>query len=179
MNQNYCRLTDLSNRYSVTPPGHESRISKALRAYHLGKARDPSELPSWLFDDAERRAPSRMQPTSRFESSFQEDREVNTAPPRKGLRDIYDSTAAAVNPPAGRAARTFGGGGGGRFRDIEEPAPSRATDRLRALRDAKRGVPSRQSEATYEQPQDHDDGGYDRMAPPRQGLPMGRRARMA
>lgn len=159
----------------VTPPGQESRISKALRAYHLGKARDPSELPSWLFDASERKPPARAQATSRYDT-MPDDQDVEIPPARRGLRDIYDSTAAAAAPPPGRAARTFGGGGGG-YRDTEEPSSSRAADRLRALRDAKRGVPARKQEFTPEPVQEYDDGGYERRAPPRQGLPSGGRAR--
>ncbi|KAF5358227.1 hypothetical protein D9756_001608 [Leucocoprinus leucothites] len=39
-----------------TPPGQESRLTRAMKAYHIAQARSPSDLPDWLFDDRERRA---------------------------------------------------------------------------------------------------------------------------
>ncbi|EMD38533.1 hypothetical protein CERSUDRAFT_113713 [Gelatoporia subvermispora B] len=39
-----------------TPLGQESRLTRALKEYHIAKARDLSELPEWLFDERERRA---------------------------------------------------------------------------------------------------------------------------
>ena len=35
-----------------TPPGEESRLTRALKAYHIDKARDPADLPEWLFERA-------------------------------------------------------------------------------------------------------------------------------
>jgi hypothetical protein len=37
------------------PPGQESHLTQAMRAYHLEKAKDPSDLPEWLFSEQERR----------------------------------------------------------------------------------------------------------------------------
>ena len=37
-----------------TPIGQESRLTRAMRAYHLGKARETSDLPTWLFGESER-----------------------------------------------------------------------------------------------------------------------------
>lgn len=47
-----------------TPPGQESRLTRALKEYHIAKARDLAELPDWLFDERERRA-GRAQLTER------------------------------------------------------------------------------------------------------------------
>ncbi|TBU32415.1 hypothetical protein BD309DRAFT_5034 [Dichomitus squalens] len=37
-----------------TPVGGESRLTRAMKAYHIEKARDPADLPDWLFDERER-----------------------------------------------------------------------------------------------------------------------------
>ncbi|KAG5727684.1 hypothetical protein E4T56_gene12246 [Termitomyces sp. T112] len=37
-----------------TPAGQESRLTRAMKAYHLEKSRDPTDLPTWLFDGSER-----------------------------------------------------------------------------------------------------------------------------
>ncbi|CAL1704837.1 unnamed protein product [Somion occarium] len=37
-----------------TPIGQESRLTRAMKEYHLTKARDPSDLPDWLFEDRDR-----------------------------------------------------------------------------------------------------------------------------
>ena len=39
----------------ATPFGQESRLTKAMKSYHLSKARNHSDLPDWLFTDTERR----------------------------------------------------------------------------------------------------------------------------
>jgi hypothetical protein len=50
--------TDLANVCIIeTPPGAESRLTRAMKAYHLEKAQRPSDLPDWLFPESERRAP--------------------------------------------------------------------------------------------------------------------------
>ncbi|KAJ3573967.1 hypothetical protein NP233_g2095 [Leucocoprinus birnbaumii] len=38
-----------------TPPGQESRLTRAMKAYHIAQARSPADLPDWLFDERERR----------------------------------------------------------------------------------------------------------------------------
>ncbi|THU90731.1 hypothetical protein K435DRAFT_968557 [Dendrothele bispora CBS 962.96] len=109
-----------------TPPGQESRLTRAMKAYHLEKARDPSDLPAWLFEEHERRP---LQQAHRPERSRRdvEERDLVASvaePPRpRGLRDIYDSVS----------------------RPEQQPIPSglpvgKGTDRLKALREAKRTV---------------------------------------
>ncbi|KAI0082706.1 hypothetical protein K474DRAFT_15234 [Panus rudis PR-1116 ss-1] len=38
----------------TTPPGQESRLTRAMKNYYLAKASDPSDLPEWLFEDRDR-----------------------------------------------------------------------------------------------------------------------------
>jgi len=123
-----------------TPVGQESRLTRAMKAYHLEKARDPSDLPAWLFDEKERRRPAPEQPSrSRRRDDYDDDYEVvektktrAEPPPSRGLRDIYEAAAAtSASTRSTRGARSYAD---------DSPQPSKATDRLKALRDAKRGA---------------------------------------
>ncbi|KAF5365664.1 hypothetical protein D9758_003313 [Tetrapyrgos nigripes] len=105
-----------------TPPGQESRLTRAMKAYHLEKARDPSDLPAWLFEEHERQPLQRAQ-RARRDAEEQEVVAITKQPPKpRGLKDIYDSVSRSDQPtPAG-------------------PPTTRGTDRLKALRDAKRNA---------------------------------------
>jgi hypothetical protein len=122
-----------------TPPGEESRLTRAMKAYHIEKARDPSDLPPWLFEEHERRPLDWSTTTDRYregaEYGVHEPRGA-TAPRRtRGLRDVYDAAAAATPLPSRQETREAP-----RMRqgDASATPPSKANDRLRALRDAKR-----------------------------------------
>ncbi|THH12755.1 hypothetical protein EW146_g7398 [Bondarzewia mesenterica] len=180
-----------------TPPGQESRLTRAMKAYHLEKARDPSDLPEWLFDESERRAAG-----GRGSVNRRDDREENygreepsSLPQRsRGLRDIYDAAAAA---PSGSYARSDSGGYRSRTTSPTNDGglgASKAGDRLKALRDAKRNAAQRNTSSTPNRGDKHDraqrrerdsrDNGYvehgrggeergpePRRSPPRMGLP--------
>ncbi|KAF8507243.1 hypothetical protein JB92DRAFT_718285 [Gautieria morchelliformis] len=129
-----------------TPPGEESRLTKAMKAYHLDRARSPADLPSWLFDEQERGvAPKAWNVSRNYEDRFMPDHDPEPRQ-RGGLREVYDRAAVSPSstaPVARRPPADTGDGGG-----------SRATNRLRAIRDAKRSMqtgsgsaPSSQSEA--------------------------------
>ncbi|KAJ6547520.1 hypothetical protein B0H19DRAFT_1166084 [Mycena capillaripes] len=126
-----------------TPVGQESRLTRAMKAYHLEKARDPSDLPAWLFDEKERRpapapAPSRSKRRDDDYDDYEVVEKTRAEPPAsRGLRDIYEAAAAsasASSTPSSRSTR------GARSYADDTPQPSKATDRLKALRDAKRGA---------------------------------------
>jgi hypothetical protein len=127
-----------------TPPGEESRLTHAMKAYHLEKAQRPSDLPDWLFPASERRAPrsdadqdrvrSRQDDRSRSRVDEGYDDDESPAPHGRGLRDIYDSAAREVAPPAARPSTRAAASA------EDGPAPSRAANRLKALRDAKRAA---------------------------------------
>ncbi|KAF7322942.1 hypothetical protein HMN09_00073700 [Mycena chlorophos] len=132
-----------------TPPGQESRLTRAMKAYHIEKARDPSDLPAWLFDERERRRPA-PEPTrsSRRRNDYDDDdaddddrdsrRRPRAEPPQsRGLRDIYDSAAASTTTTSNAYDRSTRGA---RSYADDAPQPSKATDRLKALRDAKRSA---------------------------------------
>ncbi|KAK7014899.1 hypothetical protein R3P38DRAFT_2998276 [Favolaschia claudopus] len=125
-----------------TPPGQESRLTRAMKAYHLEKARDPSDLPAWLFDEKERRRPEPEPSRSRRRRDDDDDYEVvekkrAEPPPSRGLRDIYEAAAASSSPSSTAATRSTRGA---RSYADDSPQPSKATDRLKAIRDAKRGA---------------------------------------
>ncbi|KAI0064622.1 hypothetical protein BV25DRAFT_270251 [Artomyces pyxidatus] len=169
-----------------TPPGQESRLTRAMKAYHLEKARDPSDLPEWLFEEHERRGgrPSTTRRRDDYEDDYADDRSTPPAPRSRGLKDIYEKAAASSSSSAytrsepdtrGRSRQTSV--------DDTSATPSKANDRLKALRDAKRGVVQRNASLGPEEPSGggRERGREDREVergtaeprrpPPRQGLP--------
>lgn len=158
-----------------TPPGGETRLTRALKAYYIERARAPADLPPWLFEEYERR-PQAARPPPRNQERDDDrarGRRNNMAPPsnrgrihdgdeyeqlpppqakRGALRDIYDSAAAPNAPAAGRTLAPPS------YRD--DGNASRATSRLQAMRDAKRLQPASTGTPTggrYGDP--YDDGG--------------------
>lgn len=114
-----------------TPPGGESRLTRAMKAYHLQQARSPADLPDWLFEPHERgirRAAAH--PSNDEDDGPRGSPEASAHPPSNGFRDIYrTATLSATAPVSSRS----------RFADESGPAASSAaTNRLKALRDAKR-----------------------------------------
>ena len=112
-----------------------------MKAYHLEKARDPADLPPWLFEEHERRPLGRPSVSaSNREASghgVYESRD-DTAPPRgRGLRDVYD---AATSIPPRQERREMSRG---QQDDVNGGHSSKANNRLKALRDAKRDAVQR------------------------------------
>ncbi|KAJ7172519.1 hypothetical protein C8R46DRAFT_152643 [Mycena filopes] len=124
-----------------TPVGQESRLTRAMKAYHLEKARDPTDLPAWLFDEKERRRPDPPAPEASrsnrsrrrddYDDDYEEVPKAREPPQSRGLRDIYEAAASTQPTRSTRGARSYAD---------DTPQPSKATDRLKALRDAKRGA---------------------------------------
>jgi len=152
----------------VTPAGQESRLTRAMKAYHLEKAKDPSELPEWLFNEVERGVKSSKRGRNiKEETRDDEPREITEEPPiakSGGLRAIYASAAATDVQQNGRRERM----NVNRYGD-DTTAPSKAANRLRAMRDAKNGRGIGASEAmnvnvnegsrvASHNSHDHDDG---------------------
>lgn len=120
-----------------------------MKAYHLEKARDPADLPPWLFEEHERRPLGRPSVSSWDRGSNEpgnyESRD-DTAPPRgRGLRDVYDSAAATTTPTPSRQERREMPRG--RQDDVDAGYSSKANNRLKALRDAKRDAVQRNASA--------------------------------
>ena len=123
-----------------TPPGEESRLTRAMKAYYLEKARDPTDLPSWLFEEHERRPLSRPSVSTWQQKASGPDGyepHDDPAPSRgRGLRDIYDA-AVSTPAPSRQERREMSRGWQD---DIDGGHSSKANNRLKALRDAKRNA---------------------------------------
>lgn len=130
-----------------TPPGEESRLTRALKAYHVEKARDPTDLPPWLFEEHERRSLGRSEISLQHQEGSENkyDSRDAAALPRssdRSLRDIYNAAATDTAIPS-RHQATREGSRGRPQEDMPVSAPSKANDRLKALRDAKRNAAQR------------------------------------
>ena len=146
---------------TVTPPGSESHLTRALKAYHLQKAKDRSDLPDWLFGEHERRGKprrtnSRDETESRMESKPVP---VQAAPPR---RRVFAAGAADYSSPPSAA------------RSPEAPPATRATERLRSIRDARRGAMAPRVESPPPPPAQEKPAYQDRYAAPRAPMAMRR-----
>jgi len=144
-----------------TPPGEESRLTRTLKAYHIEKARDPTDLPPWLFEEHERRPLGRPGTRLRYrEDEYDYDAQESrraTVPPRpsgRGLRDVYDSAAAETGISLRQQQQQRQTRESGRARgtpphdDVPDAPRSIASDRLRAFRDAKRDAALRNASVT-------------------------------
>lgn len=133
-----------------------------MKAYHLEKARDPSDLPDWLFDEHERR-PARAATDRSTRGSNDRDRgdpaPVASSRRGQGLRDIYDRIEASSSPPPAQRAPSRS-----RFHDADalEERPSKANDRLRAIREAKRTAVQRSATSVSRRYDEGDEGRGDR-----------------
>jgi len=162
-----------------TPPGQESRLTRAMKSYHLAKARDPSDLPEWLFEAHERRPIGRPRASGRQDDSYNDAQESAPAPRSRGLRDIYDSAAAS---PSSNSRTTSRADRSAPSRFADEPATaSKATNRLKAIRDAKRqnngraeddALARNEPDSSRRDGRSAPDAAASRL-PPRIGLPTG------
>jgi len=104
-----------------TPPGQESRLTRAMKAYHITQAQSPSDLPDWLFDERERRVANR--PSDSDDSLVRSQLLQNN---RKRTVSSKQLTSALVST---------------------EPVPTqsqlRGTDRLKAMRETKQRIKER------------------------------------
>lgn len=148
-----------------------------MKAYHAEKARDPSDLPKWLFAEHERTSAARSPSSSGREDINETEQQAPPGP--RGLRDIYDAAAATHSNSGGSERippRTYPDEGSG---------ITKASSRLKALRDAKRdAIKSNITPSNFDDQRVRDSGdgrhaedhnrskGY-RRAPMHTGLPSG------
>jgi hypothetical protein len=118
------------------PLGEESRLARAMKAYHIEKARDLIDLPPWLFEEHEH-CPlglSSMRGWHREDAKYDgyESCEATTLPHSHGLHDIYDSVTASL--PSHQETRESH-----HMRQTGSPINPLlgANDQLKALREAK------------------------------------------
>ncbi|KAI0341709.1 hypothetical protein BDW22DRAFT_265823 [Trametopsis cervina] len=118
----------------TTPPGQESRITRALKAYHIAQASRPSDLPEWLFDEKERGVSSRLQTGER-----ELDDERREAPAQERPRPPVPTAPTRAAAPIARPEYKKP------LADEEDRSTmSRAAQRLKEMRDAK-ALPRKQT----------------------------------
>jgi hypothetical protein len=106
-----------------------------MKAYHLAQAQKPSDLPEWLFEPHERGMRTPWGGVAADNGNDGGDVSRTPSAPmqvetRSGVvRNVYNATGP---DPAGIPVSRS------RYEDPNPPAPSTATSRLKALRDAKR-----------------------------------------
>ena len=130
-----------------TPVGGESRLTRAMKAYHIDKARDPADLPDWLFDERERGVRSHQASTGAPEKQKQR-QAAQTPRPSELSRSVTTVRHDEPLPPA-RTARgpTLADRKTERrdaYGDVSGPGSdahvTKSMARLRQLRDAKRNA---------------------------------------
>lgn len=147
-----------------------------MKDYYIQRARSPLDLPHWLFEEHERMPTTRQAPretrndgASRRGRYEEYDADQGSSPPPRGgiLRDVYDRAAAQptrTTPLANRSTPVSQG-----YESSPATTESKATARLRALRDAKRAQGAGAGGATYSNRYDEDysanDGGRRSMEP--------------
>ncbi|KAJ4488000.1 hypothetical protein J3R30DRAFT_3695651 [Lentinula aciculospora] len=110
-----------------TPPGQESKLTRAMKAYHIEKARDPSELPAFLFTEHER------QPrTSRVEKNV---RGASGPGQESGVR-VRHATGSTFTLDQSINRSTAPNNASNNTKLSQQG--QKGTDRLKALREARR-----------------------------------------
>ncbi|KAF9820221.1 hypothetical protein IEO21_01654 [Rhodonia placenta] len=126
-----------------TPQGEESRLMRAMKAYHVDKARDANDLPDWLFEGRDREvisrlrgnAPGNVEPA---QPPIPRQATASPAPARRGRQERIPSGETA--PSAWQAAHSRASSTSS-VRSVHASTPSRdAMNRLKELRLAKRNA---------------------------------------
>lgn len=141
-----------------------------MKQYYIDRARTPLDLPHWLFEEHER-MPTVARQGQRGPRRYEEPEEEQYTPapaPRGALRDVYDKAARSTPTPA-QSARSTPSSYASTPANDQAPGESKATSRLRALRDAKRmqqGAGPATGGASYTPSRyDEDDGGRRSLDP--------------
>lgn len=111
-----------------TPPGQESRLTRAMKAYHIAHAQSPSDLPDWLFDERERRVPSR---SSKSDDSSAQSQQNNI---RQSAASSEQLTSASGEQQTSGSVST---------KSVSTRSQLRGTDRLKAMRETKQRIQER------------------------------------
>ncbi|KAI0807090.1 hypothetical protein C8Q74DRAFT_34223 [Fomes fomentarius] len=121
-----------------TPVGGESRLTRALKAYHIDKARDPADLPEWLFDERERGVRSYQTPSgarekkmAQTQSTTELSRSVTTVQYHESLPPARTARGPTLADRKNSAALSGAG---------SDAHVTKSISRLRELRDAKRNA---------------------------------------
>lgn len=111
-----------------TPPGQESRLTRTMKAYHIAHAQSPSDLPDWLFDERERRVPSR---SSKSDDSSAQSQQNNI---RQSAASSEQLTSASGEQQTSGSVST---------KSVSTRSQLRGTDRLKAMRETKQRIQER------------------------------------
>lgn len=122
--------------FVVTPAGEESRLTRGLKAYHIAKAREPSDLPEWLFNERERGVKNVIARSAEdtLADAVKPTSEVPLEPPPR-----YADISRTASPAPSSASRNI------LKKDPDAEATetmSRGTQRLKELREAKKRTPT-------------------------------------
>lgn len=96
-----------------------------MKAYHLAKVSHPSDLPDWLFDERERKPSLSARFTEPPRSAVSD-----VQHPRTSFHHIYKEAASRAPQRSRTPSHVLPSSG--------KTGPSKAADRLKAFRDAKR-----------------------------------------
>ncbi|KIM29110.1 hypothetical protein M408DRAFT_128319 [Serendipita vermifera MAFF 305830] len=175
--------SNISSDGPETPPGGESRLTKVMKQYYIDRARTPLDLPHWLFEEHERMPTAARQRAPRRYEEPEEEGYISAPAPRGALRDVYDKAARAT-PTSQQSTRSNQSSYPTSPNSDQAPGESKATSRLRALRDAKRmqqggGVAASAASSRYDDDYANDGGrrsmepasDVERRQPARVGLP--------
>ncbi|KAF6765169.1 hypothetical protein DFP72DRAFT_870300 [Ephemerocybe angulata] len=135
----------------ATPIGAESRLTKAMKSYHLSKARDTSDLPDWLFNDSERRV----------NSTVKRPQNISTFNPAKEQRPKHQPSRSEALPQAPSSRPSTATSNTRDFRTAGTTA-----ERLQALRERRKHVDKAASTSGF--------GNRERQASRPVALPSGR-----
>ena len=129
-----------------TPPGHDSRVTTALKKHYIKQVSDPRQLPAWLFSDIERQVGRSFSRKTETVQAIEHDqsRSSPSSPVPAPIRARARHEDAYAQPQTRERLQTA-------TYDEERAGPTRAATRLRALRDARRGPMERERE-TYVPP---------------------------
>ncbi|KAF9532941.1 hypothetical protein CPB83DRAFT_846634 [Crepidotus variabilis] len=132
--------TGVASQLESDHPEDDSHLLKVMRAYHLSKARTPSELPDWLFDERERGTKAGFAHVSSIEVSSDTPSRSKTQTQRRRYGQVSQPTQFIPSQefPVDKEP-TY-------FRGSPEPIPSRLPDgvnRLKTLRDRQRNAPAK------------------------------------
>ncbi|KAG1772637.1 hypothetical protein EDD22DRAFT_859479 [Suillus occidentalis] len=131
--------------------GRDSHLIRVMKTYHLAKARHPSDLPDWLFDERERKPSLGSRFTESPRGAASDAQRLRPS----ALRHIYDDAASCAprTNHSQTASRVLA--------PPEKIGSSKAADRLKAFRDAKRAdlgirhVYSKSESLSYSPPRLH------------------------
>ncbi|KAH9854154.1 hypothetical protein C2E23DRAFT_884257 [Lenzites betulinus] len=129
-----------------TPVGGESRLTRAMKEYHIAQARSPADLPEWLFDERARGVRGHQADAPRPPQDSRAPPPPSTATatsPSTGSRPSRSPTIARRDEPPPRPMRgpTLADRRAGDAASAGSAEHvTKSMERLRALRDAKRNA---------------------------------------